>query len=139
MAEGGRAVANVLPRGLRLGLGGLAGFLDFFAGRLGAADHRLADAFRGVRDTLADLLGAALDLPRALLGFGVLRGLRVIGRPRGPGCEQCQRQEQDCKTCQGFHLDILLSTSISFSPPSRGRLFRRVYPQLACQRPRLHR
>src|SRR5438876_1018217 len=40
------AVADLLPGGLRLGLGGLAGLLDLLARRLGSFHHGLADTLR---------------------------------------------------------------------------------------------
>src|SRR5215472_13520399 len=70
--EGHRAITHIVPGVLRLGLGGLAGFLDLVARGLGAADHRLAHALCGVLYAMPDLLAAALDLLGAFLDLGVV-------------------------------------------------------------------
>src|SRR6266446_918403 len=56
-----------------------------------------------------------------------------------PGASSASVSSRAVRLASAFIFDILLSTSVSFSPLSRGRLFSRVDPQLACQRPRLHR
>src|SRR4030095_12765943 len=73
VTEGGRAVLELSPGVLGLGLGGPPRLLDLVARRPRALDHGRAHALGGVLDPFPGRLRSALDLARGVLHLGVVR------------------------------------------------------------------
>src|SRR6266542_3030220 len=105
------AVLGLLPGALGLGLGVLGRLLHFFPGDPGAFDHGVADTLGRLLHTLADLLGAGLDL---------LLGLVDLARVRSPpGYDGAAQQQQHGGA---HHEEPLLMSAHRFPPFGASRL-----------------